>query len=521
MQHRRFMSSVDDKKESMNGYSTATDVNHGLSMDDLNILKNALNAEAAAAPATTPPASAEPSATQEDPPFGLTTEQLAQLRDYLQSDLQPFERDSYWSEVRRHVTEATTMPPEAFRSETFHRVERDKLFAPTWQVAAFTDQLRNAGDVVTANVAGQPVLLVRDRKGEVRGFFNVCRHRGARLVRDCAVQGKKSLACPYHNWGYALDGRLMGTPLWNRETPMSREQLQRQLQAAESEQDVKNFDKGDFGLLPVRVETWGPFVYANVDGEAPPLREYLGRVCSDLEPYPFEDLVTVRQDTVDIRANWKLLAENFMDFYHVPTVHPGYCDVSRFDDHDRSQGDGSYLCHVTYPLTNAGSALDLDKFPHMPGLEGSKHSRTGWFHLHFPNMFYFLYPHSMFIVMIEPTGPTTSTEHIRLMVHKDGLEKAGDQGQAAIQDMWEAYSKVNSEDWNICEECQAGANVQAYKGGRMAWTLEENINRFHKMVANCMTGKPHVIPQADTVLSAFDSIPLYDKDYGEKRKNDE
>lgn len=200
------------------------------------------------------------------------------------------------------------------------------------------------------------------------------------------------------------------------------------------------------------------------------------------------------------------------DFYHVPTVHPGYCEVSRFDDHDRSQGDGMYLCHVTYPLTNAGSALDLDKFPMMPGLEGTKHAKTGWFHLHFPNMFYFLLPHSFFAVIIEPTGPTTSTEHVRLMVHQDSLEKAGETAEEAIQGIWEAYYKVNMEDFSICEECQVGANVQAYKGGRMTWTLEENINRFHKMVASCMTGKAHEIPKADKVLSAFDRIPVLDKD---------
>ena len=197
---------------------------------------------------------------------------------------------------------------------------------------------------------------------------------------------------------------------------------------------------------------------------------------------------------------------------YVQTVHPGYCEVSRFDDHDRSQGDGSYLCHVTYPLTNAETPLDLDRFPMMPGIQGTKHAKTGWFHLHFPNMFYFLFPHSFFVVIIEPTGPTTSTEHLRLMVHKDSLNEAGETAQDAIQAIWEAYFKVNTEDYQICEECQIGANVRQYQGGRMTWTLEENINRFHKMVANCMTGKPHIIPKADEVLSAFDRIPIYDND---------
>jgi nitrite reductase/ring-hydroxylating ferredoxin subunit len=293
------------EKEQKNG---ASDVN-GFSSSDLEILKQALTAgeDALGASDTSPEA-----------PLGLTPEQIAELKAFLQSDLHPFERDEYWAEVNKHVTEATTMPPEAFRSVDFYDIEQEKIFAKTWQVAAFTDELREVGDVVTANVAGQPILLTKARDGEIRGFYNVCRHRGARLVKNPTECGKKSIACPYHSWGYALDGRLVGTPLWGKENKVPDEILAERLEASGTRNDIENFDKADFGLLPVRVETWGPFVYANVGGDAPPLKEYLGRVTTDLELYPFDEFVTVRKDTLDVKANWKLLAENFMDFYHVP-----------------------------------------------------------------------------------------------------------------------------------------------------------------------------------------------------------
>ena len=248
----------------------------------------------------------------------LTPEAIAELIQHLQSDLHPFERDDYWKRVRQHVTQATTMPPEAFRCSEFYHVEQEKLFAATWQVAAFTEQLRNKGDVVTATVAGQPILLTRAKDGNIHAFYNVCRHRGARLVKDPVQCGKKSISCPYHNWGYSLDGRLVGTPLWGKDHRVPDEILAARLEAAGTSQDIQDFNKEDYGLLPVRAETWGPFVYVNVDGKAPPLQEYLGRVTSDLELYPFDDFVTVKQDDVDVKANWKLLAENFMDFYHVP-----------------------------------------------------------------------------------------------------------------------------------------------------------------------------------------------------------
>ena len=269
--------------------------------------------------------SALPLSSTESLPSSLTPETIAEVIQYLQNDLHPFERDDYWKKVRKHVTQATTMPPEAFRSADFYQVEQEKLFAATWQVAAFTEQLRNKGDVVTATVAGQPILLTMGKDGNVRGFFNVCRHRGARLVKDPVQCGKKSISCPYHNWGYSLDGRLMGTPLWGKDHRVPDDILAARLVAAGTSQDIQGFDKAENGLLPVRVDTWGPFVYVNVDGKAPPLQEYLGRVTSDLELYPFDDFVTVKQDHINAKANWKLLAENFMDFYHVPVRRLSSC----------------------------------------------------------------------------------------------------------------------------------------------------------------------------------------------------
>ncbi|RHY35518.1 hypothetical protein DYB32_000040, partial [Aphanomyces invadans] len=104
---------------------------------------------------------------------------------------------------------------------------------------------------------------------------------------------------------------------------------------------VKNFNKKDYGLLPVRIDTFGPFVYANVSGDAPPLRTYLGDVTQSLHEYPFDELVSFKSTTVSVKCNWKLLAENFMEYYHLPAVHPQLCDVSGVDDHHRAQVSSS------------------------------------------------------------------------------------------------------------------------------------------------------------------------------------
>lgn len=150
----------------------------GFTPNDLSALENAIMAGSFE----------PPSASGPTPLSQLTPEMIEELKKFLQSDLHPFEQDSYWKDINKHVTEATTMPPEAFRSTEFYNVERRKLFEKTWQVAAFTDQLRKAGDVVSTTVAGQPVILTRARDGEIRAFLNVCRvssHIQSRAGNDC------------------------------------------------------------------------------------------------------------------------------------------------------------------------------------------------------------------------------------------------------------------------------------------------------------------------------------------------
>ena len=228
-----------------------------------------------------------------------------------------FEMDSYWEEVRKPVDEATTIPPEVFRSPEFYDLEHKKILEKTWMCVGTSDQVRNKGHVLVVSAAGKPLIVTRSKQdGQVRAFYNVCRHRGARLLSEDQSGSKKScISCPYHNWGYSLDGKLLATPNWNT-NPDGHKHSKPGTMMANSGM-VKNFSKEESGLHPVRVDIWGPFIYVNLSGDAPPLEEYLGRVVPDLEAFPFDDLVTVKEDKFEVNANWKLLAENYIDFYHL------------------------------------------------------------------------------------------------------------------------------------------------------------------------------------------------------------
>ncbi|ETV82301.1 hypothetical protein, variant [Aphanomyces astaci] len=305
-----------------------------------------------------------------------------------------FEQESYYSSLRKPVLEATTINPEAYTSIAFYEREQELLFAKSWQVVGYTEKLRQPGDTIVSTAAGQPILVTRAKDNVIRGFYNVCRHRGAQLV---SKNGRFSvISCPYHRWGYALDGRLIATPMFKGDGVS---------EGALSTDFVKNFNTKDYGLLPVRVDTFGPFIYANVSGDAPPLATYLGDVTHSLHDYPFDELVSFKSTTVSVKCNWKLLAENFMEYYHLPAVHPQLCNVSGVDDHHRAQGTGSYIGFATSPLTNGGTPLDINLLPPMPGLTGAN-TVTAWFHHYFPNAFYFLLPHGLFTVILETTGNT-------------------------------------------------------------------------------------------------------------------
>ncbi|ETW04172.1 hypothetical protein, variant [Aphanomyces invadans] len=340
-----------------------------------------------------------------------------------------FENESYYADLRKPVLEATTINPETYTSTEFYEREQELLFAKSWQVVGYTEKLRQPGDTIVGTAAGQPVLVTRGKDNVIRGFYNVCRHRGAQLVTK---NGRfPVISCPYHRWGYALDGRLIATPMFKGDgvsdnlLPPDEHKPSDAVKEAFSTECVKNFNKKDYGLLPVRIDTFGPFVYANVSGDAPPLRTYLGDVTQSLHEYPFDELVSFKSTTVSVKCNWKLLAENFMEYYHLPAVHPQLCDVSGVDDHHRAQGTGSYIGFVTSPLTNGGTPLDLNLLPPMPGLTGAN-KVTAWFHHYFPNAFYFLLPHGLFTVILEPT----STDCAMRSHNMDAYGRPDDDGRA-------------------------------------------------------------------------------------------
>ena len=202
--------------------------------------------------------------------------------------------------VDSDVARAWTLPSNLYTEATAFAVEKEKIFARSWQVVGHRDQVANAGDYFTTELVGEPLLIVRGTEGKLRGFYNVCRHRAGPPAEGCG--SRKLFRCGYHGWTYDLEGALI---------------------SATEIEGVEGFRPEDFALVPVRVEEWFNFIFVNLDLAAQPLRESLGDLPRQAEKFPFAGMKLFERRTYEMVCNWKTYVDNYLEGYHLPSVHPG------------------------------------------------------------------------------------------------------------------------------------------------------------------------------------------------------
>ena len=373
-----------------------------------------------------------------------------------------FTSEEFWSGTRRPLERATGLPPVAYTGDDFFAVERERLFGRAWVAVASASEVAQPGRLLVRTVGGTSVLITRDHGGVLRGFVNSCRHRGTELAsEDCAVS--KTIRCPYHRWGYALDGALVATPLFDAVPRL-------------------DFDPAEFSLLSVRVEAWGLNVFACLDESTPPLAEWLGDLPHRMAGYGFDDWQVCQKRTFDVASNWKALTENFQEYYHLAWVHPELAKVSRVRDHYRYQGQGLYCGQTTTPVSTdeRGDWLVL---PPAPGLDSSD-SVSGRFVAVFPNLTLAVLPGHAFVIRLEPLSAGVTREHCTLLLPGS---TAVEQHEAAVEETLKFWIEINNEDIDICERAQRGLSLGAAPPGPLSPRFEEPLHRFQNMVADCMT----------------------------------
>jgi Rieske 2Fe-2S family protein len=347
--------------------------------------------------------------------------------------------------------EPTLSAPFYLSQETF-ALEKEHLFAASWMCVAREQQLPQPGDSLVLNVVGESILLVRNQQGALRGFYNVCRHRGSELCMPTEYRAKSHgitppggitsrgfIRCPYHSWVYDLDGALVAAP--------------------HIEGDA--ICKQEFSLYPVGVDTWGGFIFVHLTPkDASSLAQQLGAAMERTERYPLAAMRIGHTIQYSIDANWKVLAENYNECYHCAGVHPELCDVvPAFRQNggaslDWERGIPHREGAVTY--TRSGSTTRRP-FPGLNEDERVRHKGE----LIYPNFFLSLSCDHATAFLLAPQGPGLTEITCHFLFAPEEISRDTFDPSDAVE-FWDV---VNRQDWLICERVQRGMGSRAFRTG--------------------------------------------------------
>ena len=353
-----------------------------------------------------------------------------------------------------------TLDREYYLSDAIFQRERERIFYREWFCAAREEELPAPGDYLVCDVAGESVLLVRTRDGALAAHYNVCRHRGSRLVSECGRgQFSGGIRCPYHSWTYTLEGALRTAPFLEEGDALA---------------------KGGLSLHPVGVETWGGFIFlhltpAEAKARNQTLQAQLGGVPDRLRRYPVSELRVARRIEYDIAANWKVLLENYNECYHCGPVHPELCRlVPAFKQRGGAELDwerGIPHRDGAWTFTASGTTRRAP-FPGLSEDEQVRHKGE----LIYPNLLLSLAAEHVAAFTIRPLAPGRTTVVCEFLFHPDEMAKPGFDPADAV-DFWDL---VNRQDWTICESVQRGMTSRVFRSGYYApmesWSLD--IRRY-------------------------------------------
>jgi len=344
------------------------------------------------------------------------------------------------------LAEAFTIPAPWYVDTRIAELEKQTVFGETWQMIGRTDQVEKPGQFVTAEVAGEPIVAVTGNDGKLRAFFNVCRHHAAAVATEQCGQAQL-LHCPYHGWNYGLDGSLKGMPEFD---------------------GVKNFNRDQNGLVPVKVDTWEKFVFVSLDPQAAPLEDFLGRLVKRTAPLGLSKLHYFDRRVYDIHCNWKVFVDNYLDGgYHVPHLHKGLNSVLDYKQYTIENEDR--YCLQSSPMV----ASDEDA-----ATASTRKGDRAWYFWQYPNLTINCYEGYMDTNLVLPLD----VDHCRVIFDfyfADVSETRRKYNQESVA----VGARVQDEDLGICEAVQRGLKSRAYRAGRLSVRREAGEHLFHRLLA--------------------------------------
>lgn len=256
--------------------------------------------------------------------------------------------------------------------------------------------------------------------------------------------------------------------------------------------DESYFDKQDYGLLPVKVQSWGFLIFVNLSSKPTELEEWLGDLPEKFQSHGLENWTISAEKNYDVDSNYKLIEENFMEYYHLPFVHPELTNVSRMEDHHRCQGAGMYTGMLTTPVSRDVDSVWLN----LPAVEGlDKEHREAAYHICiFPNVTFTILPNHAFCMITDPIRANQTRERTFLLTPQETLDY--EQYGTMFKELTTFWDMVNTQDLGIVERVQAGLSNPAFTGGRMCYQFEEPLHRYQNWLGDKMCGI-HRVPPGD------------------------
>jgi len=352
-----------------------------------------------------------------------------------------------------------SMHKDAYIDPQWLEVERKEIFHRSWQFLCHEESLRKAGQYVALNIEGQSIVAIRGKDGELRAFYNVCKHRGHELLKGSGET--KRVICPYHAWSYDLDGRFL---------------------EARQSRFIDDFNADDFCLDPVRIETFCHLVFVNLDPAAPPLAEQSGNLAQEIM-YHAPDLgrlTFAHRLTYTIKANWKSVVDNFLECYHCPVAHKDFCTLIEMDTY-KVETHGIYSSHMAKAGRNDNNAYRTD------GASVTDHAV--WYL--WPNTTLMRYPGrgNFMVWRFYPNGPEETYEEFDFFFESAELMEEEKEAIRFIDDV------LQPEDIGLVESVQRGMQTPAYQQGRYmvdpdgSGLSEHAVHHFHSLIRKAYLGE--------------------------------
>ncbi|MEQ1930756.1 MAG: aromatic ring-hydroxylating dioxygenase subunit alpha [Parvularculaceae bacterium] len=330
---------------------------------------------------------------------------------------------------------AIALHPDFYADPAWFEFEKREVFAKSWQLVGPAAWAQETGDHFVADIAGVSVLVACGEDGALRAFRNICRHRGAPVVA-CAGKGAKRFNCPYHGWSYRLDGTLRAAPEMG---------------------GAKDFDIRDYGLSPLRLEVWMGLVFVSLSAETPPLAEFVGGIAERIAPIDLGAMRFHRRELSPVAANWKAYADNYLEGYHVPSVHPRLNEIVDYN---------GYTTEIERWRSMQTSAIGASA--------GAYGGAAVFYYLIWPNTMLNIVEGRLQTNRIVPDGHRRCVIEFDYFYTEEAAARAGaDQEITAL---------VQDEDRRICEAVQKSLASGAYQPGRLCPAREGGVWHFQNLM---------------------------------------